>query len=209
MNRVISWIFYPIPLGKIMNLTRDGLKDPVWDPDSCPPLTGSPAAPAEAQPSAAITVSPGQQQLEHMFQLARLHQTLLFCCRLLGTDQQQAGWKGRLVISVLAPKGPPLSPCLAYGSGGKGGSSWLGPRCCPLWRGLRGSVDWGWKGTHLSQDGDWALLSLVLLIWGGGGADLLALGVKLRSSRTNLPQSLLIERALFICFDTSAFSVLS
>lgn len=25
MNRVISWIFYPIPLGKIMNLTRDGL----------------------------------------------------------------------------------------------------------------------------------------------------------------------------------------
>ena len=103
-----------------MNLTRDGLKDPVWDPDSCPPLTGSPAAPAEAQPSAAIAVSPGQQQLEHMFQLARLHQTLLFCCRLLGTDQQQAGWKGRLVISVLAPKGPPLSPCLAYGSGGKG-----------------------------------------------------------------------------------------
>lgn len=101
------------------------------------------------------------------------------------------------------------------------GAFWVPLDTCPLYVSWGGSVDPG-KGTNvsvccqvsrapdLSPDWNWNLLSLILLIWGWEGAGV-AMGVKqcMSLNLSDLPLSLLIERALFICFDTSAFSVLS
>ena len=128
----------------------------MWDPGSCPPLTGSSAVPAKARPSAATTVSQGGEvapspcTTKHCTVLLSLH---------LRKDPQHCGSRGKLVTSVLAPEGPSPPPLPAHSSGGSDDLSRFSPRleCTPR-RGPTGRAPLGSAWTPAPCNVPWVAL---------------------------------------------------